>query len=255
MRLPWASSVLSREKFSRKRDAGVFSDFVTHFEELRRRLLFSLILFVLASVAAYFFSGQLIDFFTLPLKARGDVQLFFQKPFEAFMTHLKVAALAGVVMTSPFLLSQIWFFIVPGLYQKEKKILLPMILISAALFFAGVIFAYAYILPWGLGFLLSYQTESLKPLLGIGPYFSFLTGTLIAFGVLFDFPVFIVGLVRLGVVKTKTLVKARKAFIVIIFVLSALLTPSPDPVSQLLLALPLMLLFEISLWISRFFEK
>lgn len=230
-------------------------DFVPHLEELRRRLLVSLALFAAASTIAYFFSSSLIDFFTLPLKQHGDVQLFFQKPFEAFMTHLKVAALTGLVAASPFLLAQIWFFIAPGLYDREKKVFLPIILISAVLFLAGIVFAYTLVIPWGLGFLLSYQTESLKPLLGIGPYFSFLTGMLLAFGFLFDFPVFIVGLVKLGVVKTKTLAKARRAVIVIIFILAAILTPSPDPASQVLLAIPLVIVFEISLWVAGFFER
>ncbi|MBI3306957.1 MAG: twin-arginine translocase subunit TatC [Candidatus Omnitrophica bacterium] len=238
-----------------KLDASVSPDFVSHLEELRRRLLASLIFFAVAGTVAYFFSNPLIEFFSLPLKEQNNVQLFFQKPFEAFMVHLKIAALTGVVVSSPFLLAQIWFFITPGLYEKEKKVFLPLILVSTVLFLIGVTFAYTLVVPWGLHFLLSYQTENLKPLLGIGPYFSFLTGMLLAFGFLFDFPVFIVGLVKLGIIRTKTLAKSRRAVVVIIFILSAVLTPSPDPATQVLLAVPLMALFEISLWVARLFEK
>ena len=128
-------------------------------------------------------------------------------------------------------------------------------LISVALFLMGACFAYAIVTPWGLRFLLSFQTEKIQPFLGIGPYFSFLTGMILACGILFDFPVFIVGLVKLGVVKTSTLAAARKVVIVFIFISAAVMTPSPDPFSQLLLAVPLLLLFEVSLAVARAFES
>jgi sec-independent protein translocase protein TatC len=115
---------------------------------------------------------------------------------------------------------------------------------------AGAAFAYGVVIPWGLHFLLSFQTEGMKPLLGVGPYFSFLIGMILAFGVLFDFPIAIVGLVRLGVLQTARLKRGRRAVIVLILIASAVLTPSPDPVSQLLLAVPLLFLFEVSLFVA-----
>ncbi len=233
----------------------MFEDYVSHFEELRRRLLTALAVWALASLACWFFSHQLIEFLTEPLRRFRETQLFFDKPYEAFLTHLKAAMLCGLIISSPVILTQIWFFVAPGLYPGEKKILLPLAGASVLLFLAGVFFAYAVAVPWGLGFLLEFQTASLRPLIGIGPYFSFLTGMILAFGLLFDFPVFVVGLVRLGVVSVQTLEGLRRPIIVILFVVAAILTPSPDPVSQMILALPLWLLFEVSLRVARRSEK
>jgi len=245
----WA---LWRGKFLPKHDAV---DFFSHLEELRRRLIVSLVVFSVASVAAYFFSAALLDWLIEPLQRFQPVDLVFQKPYEAFLTHLKVATFAGFVFSSPVFFTELWLFISPGLYEKEKKVLLPLILISVFLFLFGTFFAYGVVIPWGLRFLLSFQTESLKPLLSIASYFSFLIGMMIAFGVLFDFPVVLIGLVQLKLVKTKTLAKSRKLILVLILIAAAVLTPSPDPASQLALALPLFLLFEISLSIGRWLES
>lgn len=234
------------EKFSLKPD----SDFVSHLEELRRRLLIALIVFAVVTVASYFFSRQLLDLLIMPLRHYQEVELFFHKPYEAFLIHLKVAALSGIIISSPVLIAQSWLFISPGLYAHEKKIVIPLILISILMFLAGVAFAYGVVIPWGLHFLLSFQTEGIKPLLGIGPYFSFLIGMILTFGVLFDFPIAIVGLVRLGVLQTVRLKRSRRTVVVLILIASAVLTPSPDPVSQMLLAVPLLFLFEISLLVA-----
>jgi len=249
--LHWELSVLLPAKYSPKHE----QDFVSHLEELRRRLIVSILAFFAVAIVAYFFSHQILDFLIAPLRRHQDVDLFFHKPYEAFLTHLKVAALTGIVFSSPVFLTQLWLFIAPGLFDKEKKISIPLILISIVLFCAGALFAYTLVIPFGLHFLLSFQTESLKPLLGIGPYFSFLIGMILAFGVLFDFPVFLIGLIQLGVVSTATVARSRKVIILMIFIVAAILTPSPDPISQLLLAGPLLILFEVSLVISRFIER
>jgi sec-independent protein translocase protein TatC len=231
-------------------------DFIPHLEELRRRLLVCIGAFFIASLISYFFSHAILDFLTHPLQETPhNAQLIFQRPYEAFLIHIKVAAFSGFLISSPLLLFQAWFFIMPALYEKEKKVFLPVILISIALFWVGVILAYTLAVPWTLQFLLGFQTETMKPLLSVGSYFSFLIGMMIAFGVLFDFPVFMVGLVELGLLHTSALVRSRKIIVVLIFLAAAILTPSPDPLSQLALALPLILLFEISLRIAAYREK
>lgn len=230
-------------------------DFLSHLEELRGRLIFSLAAFFVATALCLFFSYPLLDFFIRPLQQFEGTTLYFQSPADAFLTHLKAAALAGFVLSTPFLLTQLWLFVAPGLYSREKKILFPLILVSVFLFLSGTLFAYLVIIPWGLEFLLSFQTENLKPFLGVGPYFSFLVGMVLVFGVLFDFPVVIFGLVRLGIVDTQTLTRSRRVVAVAAFVIAAVLTPSPDPISQLLLAIPLLLLFEISVAVSRLAGK
>lgn len=222
---------------------------------MRRRLIVCLVSFFLATVVCYFFSSPIIEFLIRPLRTHNHAQLFFQKPYEAFFTHIKVAGLAGFLVSLPVIFTQLWLFVTPALYQKEKKIVFPLILISVLLFLCGAFFAYAVVIPWGLYFLLSFQSESLQPLLTLTPYFSFLFGMLLSFGFLFDFPVVLIGLVHFGVLKTRTLAQARRVVIVLIFVLAAILTPSPDPISQLMMAVPLLVLFEISLLFGRFVEK
>lgn len=230
-------------------------DFFEHLEEFRRRLIICLIVFGLASAVSWFFTHAIIDFLILPLKARSEAELYFNEPHQAFFMHMQAACLAGFLISAPVLLTQAWLFIAPGLYQREKNALIPLISISTVLFFAGAAFAYFFVIPWGLGFLLSFQTENLKPLVGVAAYFSFVMGMTLAFGILFDFPVVIVGLAKFGLVRAQTFAKARRVIILIIFVLAAILTPSPDPISQLMLAIPLWILFEASLLVARMIEK
>lgn len=228
---------------------------LAHFEELRKRLLISITAFFVLTVGAYFFSHQLLDFFTLPLRVYTHEPLVFQRPYEAFMVHIKIAAFAGLIFASPIIFTQLWLFVAPGLYEREKKAFLPVLLVSVLLFLTGVAFGFFLVIPWGLKVMLSFQTESMRPMLAIEPYFSFLTGMLLAFGVLFDFPAIMVGLTELGVVKTAWLAEMRKSIVVVIFIAAAILTPSPDPLSQLFLGLPLWVLFEVSLVIARRREK
>lgn len=226
-----------------------------HLEELRRRLLISLGTIGVLGVGLYFVSGPLLDFLILPLQGLTGTELYFHSPYEAFLTRLKVSFFTALLAASPVLFTELWLFLAPGLYRHEKKILLRLALTSAFLFLFGTAFAFWILIPMGLRFLLSFQTEFLKPLLGIGSYLSFLIGTVLASGVLFVLPVVMLGLVRLGIVSAENLRKARRVVVVLIFILAAVLTPSPDPVTQLFFALPLLVLFEGCLWISRRKEK
>lgn len=225
--------------------------FIPHFEELRRRLLVSLAVFIALSALSFFFSAPILDFLTLPLRQYGPPAVFFQKPYDAFLAHLKVSALAGFLTGSPFYIAQAWSFVTPGLYAKEKKAFTAVIATTSLLFLAGAAFSFLIVLPVSLRFLLGFETQTLKPLVGVDDYFSFLFAMVLAFGFVFNFPVVVVGLVRLGVVQTETLRRARRAVIACLFLTAAVLTPSPDPVGQIFLALPLIGLFEISLWVCR----
>lgn len=231
------------------------SDFLSHLEEFRRRLITALLAFAAAMVLCTFFSHAILDFLAAPLQQAGGATLIFQKPYEAFLTHMKVAAFAGLILASPVLFWELWLFVSPGLYAHEKAWIVPLVAASVLLFLGGLAFGYWAVLPWGLRFLLSFRTETLAPMLSIGAYFSFLIGMLTAFGILFDFPVLVIGLAKLGVVRSQALAGQRRLVVVGIFLAAAILTPSPDPFSQLLLALPLLVLFEISLAIVRFMER
>lgn len=207
------------------------------------------------SVVAYFFSEPLLDFLIRPLKGIRSPLLYFQAPHEAFLVRLKVSLLAGLLAGSPVFLSQLWLFIVPGLHRRERRILLPLILISAFLFLLGSAFAFGVLIPVGLQFLLSFQTTQLRPLLAIGPYFSFLMTLVLCSGVLFVLPVIILGLVAMRLLNVRTLERSRKEAIVLVLLLAAILTPSSDPMGQILLSLPLFLLYEGCIWVGKGIEK
>lgn len=229
-------------------------DFVSHLEELRKRIFVSLIVFFFGTVLAYFFSGDLIELLIRPLRRYENAQLIFQTPYEAFFTHLKVAALAGLIFSSPVLFTQFWLFVTPGLLPEEKKVIFPLAASSLFLFLAGAAFSYFLIIPWCLHFLLGFQTEHLRPFLSIGSYFSFLLSLVLIFGVMFNIPVVVMGLSSLGLIRSEKLAGSRKLTWLIIFVLSAILTP-PDPVSQIMLAVPILALFELAVFLSAWMEK
>ncbi len=230
------------------------NDVVSHLEELRKRLLISIVSFFVVSVACYFFSTSIIDALVEPLKQSQNAKLIFQSPHEAFFIHLKVAGFVGFLITFPIIIFQFWLFVSPGLYANEKKIIFPLIFVSILLFAVGAGVAFYLVIPFCLQFLLGFQTESLQPYIAIDPYFSFLFTLTLAFGVLFDFPVIILGLVGLKILNSRLLQVWRKWIIVAIFVVSAILTP-PDPVSQILLGIPLLVLFEITVFFSKIIER
>ncbi|MCC6972312.1 MAG: twin-arginine translocase subunit TatC [Phycisphaerales bacterium] len=230
-------------------------EFLNHLEEFRRRLIICLGTLTLTTIVCFFFSHQILDFLTLPLRKHPDVSLYFQTPYEAFMVNVKAALTAGILFAMPVWMTQLWNFVAPGLYEKERRAIIPLIFFSLALFFAGCAFAYYLVVPAGLDFLLAFSSQTLKPMLTVGPYVSFFLGMILACGALFDFPILMIGLVKLGVVSTQAMVQARKVVLVGIFVVAAVVTPSPDPFSQLLLAIPLWIFFEASLVVCRRFEK
>ena len=229
--------------------------FLEHLEELRQHLLIILAATGIFSVAAYFFSAQLINFLTAPLVRFNEAELYFQAPYEAFLVHLKVSLLAGVLAASPVFFAQLWFFVAPGLHRGERRLIFALIFASAFLFLIGAAFAFWAIVPLGLRVLLGFQTDFMKPLLGVSPYFSFLVGMIFACGITFDLPLVVLGLVWTKVLTAEMLGRSRKVVIVLILVLTAVLTPSPDPVGQILLAAPLVILYEGCVWIAKWLER
>lgn len=231
------------------------ADFLSHLEELRRRVFLCLFVFGASILISCFFLRALLDFFMRPVVQFPGTHLVFKAPEEAFLLHVQAAVLSATLISAPFFFLQFWLFILPGLYNNEKRVLLLLIVSSTLLFLFGAWFGYTLIVPAGLQFLLGFQTDYLKPLLEVGPYFSFLAGTTLAFGIVFNLPAVVTGLVYFRVLSTALIKGSRKWAVVFIFILSAVLTPSPDPLSQIMLALPLLLLFEMSYWISFFIER
>jgi sec-independent protein translocase protein TatC len=183
----------------------------------------------------------------------GSSLVFTAVP-EAFFTYFKAALLAGVFFSSPFILYQLWAFISPGLYEREKKYIYPYLFVSSFFFALGALFCYFIVFPIVFRFFLSFATPEIRPLPAIREYLTFTIKLLLAFGLLFQWPALILFLARMGVVSAPVLSRNRKYAILAIFVAAAVLTP-PDLVSQLLLAGPLIVMYEGSIWIAKLFRK
>jgi len=227
-----------------------------HLEELRKRLIYTFVGIGIAFAISYLYIKEIVEILMRPLVQvlpKGSSLIFTGVP-EAFFTYFKTALLAGVFFSAPFILYQIWAFVSPGLYEREKKYIFPYIFVSAIFFMGGALFCYLIVFPVIFKFFLSFASESLRPFPGIKEYLTFTIKLLLAFGLLFQWPPLILFLSRMGVVSPSTLAKYRKYAILIIFVAAAILTP-PDLLSQLLLAGPLIALYEGSIWMARFFAK
>lgn len=218
---------------------------VEHLTELRNRLLISLGAVILLSIIGYIYSEQTIQFLARPI---GD--LVFLSPAEAFFTYLKVAVLSGFMLALPLILFQFWRFLLPALKRNEKRFLVILLPSSFILFILGVAFCLYVVLPIGIRFFMGFATDELVPMISLNQYVSFLTRLIIPFGIVFEMPLIMGLLVRLRIISVHKIAGARKYILVLIFVIGAILTP-PDIISQILMALPLIVLFEGSLIISR----
>ncbi|SPD73327.1 Sec-independent protein translocase protein TatC [uncultured Desulfobacterium sp.] len=226
--------------------------FLSHLEELRKRLISCVIAVALCFAICYYFSESLFQFLIQPLKAampEGSHLVFTGLP-EMFVTYLKVAFVGGVLLAAPFLFYEIWMFVAPGLYRHEKKLVAPFVASSTILFVGGTLFGYYIAFPFGFKFLMGYSSEYVKPLPSAIEYFNFSLKLLFAFGIIFEVPIFIFFLARLGIVTTDNLKKSRKYAILGAFIVAAILTP-PDVVSQFIMAGPLIVLYEAGILISK----
>ncbi len=230
--------------------------FMAHLEELRRRLIACAIAIGIGFVVCYFFSERLFQILVMPLKANmaaGDRLIFTSLP-EMFFTYLKTAFLAGALLVAPVLFYQLWMFIAPGLYQNEKQFVIPFVVCSTILFVGGSLFGYLVVFPFGFRFFLGFANDYIQALPSVKQYFSFSIKLLLAFGVVFELPVVMFFLARMGLVSSQILRRQRKYAILLTFIVAAILTP-PDVVTQLMMAGPLLVLYEISIFIAKIAEK
>jgi sec-independent protein translocase protein TatC len=174
---------------------------------------------------------------------------------EAFFVYMKLAFFASLIITCPFIIYQIWKFISPALHSTEKKYVLPFVFFSTLLFVSGVLFGYFIALPPAFEFFVSFNNRYLQSMISFSDYISLFVTFLLGFGLSFELPVFIFFLAKLGIVNAQMLSKQRKYAILVIFIVAAILTPSPDALSQILMAIPLMFLYELSIFISKFAGK
>ena len=230
--------------------------FTEHLGELRDRLIRCFIAVGLGFVIAYYFKEKLFAVLTAPLisaMGQGSKMIFTGLP-EAFFTYLKVSLLTGLILALPVIFYEFWMFISPGLYRKERKFLIPVVLLSLVFFAIGASFGYFVVFPFGFKFFLGFSTESIKAMPSMKEYLGFASKMLLAFGLVFELPLVITFLSRMGIVSVDFLRKNRKYAILIIFTASAILTP-PDVATQIMMAGPLMILFEISIIGARVFQK
>ena len=241
------------------------NSFTSHFVELRSRLLHSLIFIFIVFVISYIFAEQIYNFLVDPYaKAVKDNdlarRLIFTALHETFITYIKVAFFTAIFLGSPVLLVQIYKFIAPGLYKNEKKALLPYLIFTPILFLFGALLVYYLVMPLAINFFLSFETigsQSNLPIqleAKVNEYLSLIMRLIFAFGLSFQLPILLNLLARIGVVNSEYLKTRRRYVIVIIFALAALLTP-PDPITQVGLAIPLLLLYELSIFTVKFTEK
>lgn len=230
--------------------------FTAHLEELRRRLIICFCAVGVGFVISYFFSRTLFEILMQPLLAAmpPEEKLIYTGLPEAFFTYLKVAFLAGLFLAVPVIIYQLWMFIAPGLYEKEKRMVLPVVFLSSLFFVGGALFGYFVVFPFGFKFFMGFSSEYVRPLPSMKEYLGFSAKLLFAFGVVFELPLFITFLARLGIVDVHFLKTKRKYAILLFFVFSAILTP-PDVITQVLMAGPLILLYEVSIIGAKVFGK
>jgi sec-independent protein translocase protein TatC len=227
-----------------------------HLRELRKRLILSFIAVGTGFLLCYALADTLFNILAFPLlkvMPTGGT-LIFTSVAEAFFTYMKVAFIAGLILASPFVLYQIWAFVAPGLYRNEKRYVFPFVFLGSFFFALGIVFGYFVAIPIGFKFLLGYATDFIKPMPSMKEYLSFSIKFLLAFGLVFEFPVILLLLSKIGVVDAQKLARQRKYAILLIFIFAAVMTP-PDLISQVLMALPLMGLYELSIILSKFFGK
>lgn len=245
-----------------------------HLGDLRNRIVVSLIFIFIAFIVSFAYSENIFQLIMFPLRYTLDfsvkemyihftpqdklqnTKLVFLAPAEAFWMNLKLSFVASLILSLPVIFHQLWKFIAPGLFQREKRYVLPFIFVATVLFLFGASFCFFIVLPFAMSFLLTYKVgDFLVPMLSVGQYVDFCLKFILAFGAIFELPIVIIFLTKMGIVSPKTLAKNRKYAVLTSFILAALLTPTPDAFNQLLMAVPIILLYEIGIWISPLFSK
>jgi len=225
-----------------------FKDLVQRLEEVRNRLIRSALFLVVASVVAYAFSHRVLEDMQMRLPAGSE--LVFLAPSEAFFSRIKLALAGGLVLSFPFLMYQILGFVSPYLTRRDRRMGFFLIPLSFALFLMGAGFSYFVMMPFALGFLLGFGGAEMEPMLSIAPYVNFVLLMVLPLGLIFQLPIVMVFLTRLGIIDPVAMARNRKYAVFAIFVIAAVLTPA-DVFSQLLMAGPLLVLYEFSLLVSR----
>ena len=231
--------------------------FLDHLDELRKRIIYAAISIGVGFVIAFFFHNELFEFVMRPLQAGlpAGQTLIYTEPTEAFVLHLTIAAIAGLVLALPLVMTQVWLFIAPGLYSHEKRLAIPFVVMSSVFFALGAAFSHYVVFPLTWKFFVSFRTDYLTFMPRIEPAFSLYIKMLLAFGAVFQMPTIVLFLAKMGVVTAGFLWKHTKYAFLIIVIVSAVVTPDGGGVSLVAMSLPLFLLYMISIGLAWMFGK
>jgi sec-independent protein translocase protein TatC len=239
----------SQSESGKKNEAEM--SFLDHLEELRWRIFYSLIGIVLGMIIAWIFINFLVDDVLLLPARTAKIKLQNLQPFGQLFLYLEVALIAGLVLSIPNIFYQLWKFISPALKENEKKYIVFIVFSSSFCFMLGIVFAYYLMLPMTLSFAMQFGTPAIENNIAVTEYFSIIISVMLAAGVVFELPVLSFILSRIGILSPNLMKKYRRHSIVVIMILSAILTPGTDPVAQVVLGIPLVLLYEISIFVSK----
>lgn len=226
--------------------------FLEHLDELRRRLIVAAVAVAAGFGICMLFIDHIFGFIMRPLTAvlPAGGKLVYTEPAEAFMLYMKVAALAGLVLASPVVLLQVWLFIAPALYAHEKKFAIPFVAMTTFFFIAGALFSHYVAFPWTWKFFASFSTDYMEFMPKIAPVFSLYAKMLLGFGLIFQMPTVVFFLARFGIISAKWLLRYFKYAVLIIFIVAAVISPGTDVVSQLMMAVPMLALYAISIIVA-----
>jgi len=230
--------------------------FLEHLEDLRKRIFYSFLALIIAVIPAWFFHKDIYNILARPVTQylpEGD-KLAFIKLTEPFMLYIKVSLLTAILFTSPFLFLQFWYFVAPGLYRKEKKYVIPFVLFSSFFFILGALFGYFIVFPWACRFFLGMGAD-FQAVITVGEYFSLAFRVLLGIALVFELPTLVFFLSRMGIITARWMVKNFKYAVLFVFIIAAIITPTPDMVTQSIIAIPMLGLYGLSILIALIFGK
>jgi sec-independent protein translocase protein TatC len=238
-------------------DSGAKMSFLEHLDELRKRLIYAVLSVAIGCTIAFVFIGRIFDFIMSPMQHMlpGGNKLIYTAGAEPFMLYLKIGFIAGIFIASPLVLWQVWKFIAPGLYTHEKKFAIPFVVLSTVFFVTGGLFAHYVAFPWTWKFFISFSTDYMVFMPKIDEAFSLYTKMLLGFGVIFEMPTLVFFLARMGVVTARFLLRYFKYAVLVIFIVAAVISPGTDMMSQLIMAVPMLALYLISVVIAALVGK
>ena len=228
--------------------------FLEHLDELRKRIIYALYAVVAACVVTFIFNAEMYDYLTRYFQHYGGT-LIYTRPMGGFMFSLKIAVLGGLILSAPFVFSQVWLFVAPGLYARERRVVVPFVFFSSALFFLGAWFAHSIGYPTMWQFFASYQGDAIKFFPDIDSTFGFYVKIILGMGLVFQMPVLVYFLSRFGIVTARFMVAKFKYALLLIVVLAAVITPSGDAVTLMVFTAPMLVLYCVSIVVAWLFGK